>query len=77
MTAPIGPTNPDAGVIEARPAIDPVTIPTKLGFPNLIHSMNIHTKMLQKQKYQVTSMAIPHLGLQRSAATVKAEPTNP
>ena len=44
MTAPIGPTNPDAGVIEARPAIDPVTIPTKLGFPNLIHSMNIHTK---------------------------------
>ena len=41
-TAPIGPTKPDAGVIEARPAIVPVTMPTTLGFPNFIHSIKAH-----------------------------------
>ena len=43
MSAAPGPTNPEAGVIEARPAIAPVTAPTMLGLPYFIHSMRIHT----------------------------------
>ena len=40
ITAPMGPTKPEAGVIEARPATIPVTRPTELGFPYFAHSMN-------------------------------------
>ena len=38
ISAPIGPTKPDAGVIVARPATMPVTMPTRLGLPYRIHS---------------------------------------
>ena len=37
---PIGPTEPLAGVMEAKPAIQPVTAPTKEDFPNLIFSIS-------------------------------------
>ena len=32
---PMGPTDPLAGVMEAKPAMQPVTAPTKEDFPNL------------------------------------------
>ena len=40
---PIGPTDPLAGVMEAKPAMQPVTAPTKEDFPNLTFSMMIQT----------------------------------
>ena len=42
IKAPGTPTNPEAGVIVARPATIPVTIPINDGFPNLNHSIAIH-----------------------------------
>ena len=41
--APSGPTAPAAGVMVARPATMPVTMPIRLGLPYLIHSMPIQT----------------------------------
>ena len=43
--APIGPTLPEAGVIVAKPAMVPVTIPTKPGFPVFLHSTIIQTRL--------------------------------
>ena len=40
---PIGPTEPLAGVMEAKPAIQPVTAPTKEDLPNLTFSIMIQT----------------------------------
>ena len=39
--APIGPTEPDAGVIATRPATAPVARPTAVGLPLVNHSTNI------------------------------------
>ena len=36
--APAGPTKPEAGVIVPSPATIPVTVPSAVGLPNLIHS---------------------------------------
>ena len=41
MSAPAGPTNPEAGVIVPRPATMPVTIPRTEGLPCLVHSIII------------------------------------
>ena len=43
-TAPTGPTLPEAGVMAARPAIDPVAIPRALGLLKIHHSRVIHTR---------------------------------
>ena len=59
INAPSGPTKPDAGVIEASPAIVPVTKPTNVGFPNFSQSMNIQTKEAVAAETCVTSIAIP------------------
>src|SRR5689334_19394821 len=42
MMAPIGPTNPQAGVIATRPATAPEAAPSIVGLPRKIHSANIH-----------------------------------
>jgi hypothetical protein len=42
-TAPTGPTKPDAGVTVARPAMEPVQMPTRLALPVSITSCIIHT----------------------------------
>src|SRR5947209_17056075 len=39
--APIGPTKPEAGVIVASPATQPVTSPTEVGLPSRTHSRPI------------------------------------
>ena len=39
----MGPTDPLAGVMEAKPAIQPVTAPTREDLPNLTFSMIIQT----------------------------------
>src|SRR3990170_4658694 len=56
-----GPTNPEAGVIEASPAIAPVTAPTMLGLPNFVHSMRIHTSAAVAAETWVTVKAMPAL----------------
>ena len=67
LRAPAGPIKPDPGVIVARPAIAPVAIPTKLGFPNFIHSNTIQTKHAVDADIWVTAIAIPALPLAPSA----------
>ena len=39
--APIGPTKPEAGVMVASPATQPVTMPTEVGLPTRTHSIAI------------------------------------
>ena len=65
--APIGPTNPEAGVIVASPAIVPVTKPIRLGFPCLIHSIIIQVKEATAADICVTVIAIPAPPLAPSA----------
>ncbi len=45
MMAPTGPTLPEAGVMDARPATIPVTIPTSPGLPVFNHSIVIQVKL--------------------------------
>ena len=40
--APIGPTEPEAGVIATKPATAPEAMPNILGLPCDNHSLNIH-----------------------------------
>src|SRR5262245_25285685 len=40
--APIGPTQPHAGVIATRPATAPEAAPSIVGVPRKIHSPNVH-----------------------------------
>ena len=56
---PIGPTNPEAGVIDASPAIVPVTRPISVGLPNLIQSIVIQTIEAVAAEICVTNIAIP------------------
>src|SRR5438445_3462409 len=41
MSADMGPTKPDAGVIATSPATAPDAAPSTVGFPRAIHSVNI------------------------------------
>src|SRR5215469_15189320 len=58
-TAPKGPTLPAAGVMVARPAMVPVTAPTRLGLPNETHSIAIHTNVAVAADMWVVSIAMP------------------
>src|SRR5688572_7159633 len=66
-SAPIGPTKPEAGVIVPRPATMPVTAPSTLGLPNLIHSMAIHAVAPAAAAVCVASIAIPAAPFDASA----------
>ena len=57
-SASTGPTNPDAGVIEARPAIVPVTMPTSEALPYLIRSQRAHVSEAAAAEICVTVNAI-------------------
>jgi len=58
ITRPPGtPTNPEAGVIAARPAIEPVAIPNILGFFNSNQSQNIHAIAAVAAEICVTTIA--------------------
>ena len=56
---PAGPTEPEAGVIVARPATIPVIAPKPLGLPNLIHSITIQVNAPVAAEIWVTKSAMP------------------
>src|SRR4029077_13037362 len=69
MTAGVGITKPDAGVMATNPATAPEAMPSTLGFPLMTHSMNIQASAAAAVAICVTAMAMP---ARPSAAT--AEP---
>ena len=52
---PIGPTSPDAGVIAAKPAMEPVTAPNTLALPCFSFSANDHTIVAVAAEIWVTN----------------------
>src|SRR5208337_150004 len=68
-SAPVAPTNPDAGVIATSPATAPEAIPSTDGLPLTHHSVNIQARAATAVANWVTNIAIP---ARPSAAT--AEP---
>src|SRR5450631_92760 len=69
ITAELGPTKPDAGVIATRPATAPEAMPSTLGLPLVAHSVNIQASAAAAVAICVAAKAIP---ARPSAAT--AEP---
>src|SRR5580692_7994241 len=59
ITAGVGPTKPDAGVMATKPATAPDAIPSTLGLPLLIHSANIQPSAAAAVAIWVTSIAMP------------------
>src|SRR5882757_10313021 len=59
ITAGVGPTKPEAGVMATSPATAPEAIPKTLGFPLLIHSANIQPSAAAAVAICVTNMAMP------------------
>ena len=76
IIAPMGPTLPEAGVMVAKPATIPVTIPTRPGFPVFFHSINIQTKLAVAADKCVTNIAIPALSF-AAAALPALNPNQP
>src|SRR5271157_1190432 len=58
-SAPVAPTNPDAGVIATSPATAPEAIPSTDGLPLTSHSVNIHDSAATAVANWVTNIAIP------------------
>ena len=48
MIAEMGPTNPEAGVIVASPAMAPDAAPRAIGLPLHAHSAIIHERAMRK-----------------------------
>src|SRR6266853_2565009 len=69
ITAGVGITKPEAGVMATRPATAPEAMPSTLGLPLTVHSMNIQARAAAAVAICVTAIAIP---ARPSAAT--AEP---
>src|ERR1700680_3524716 len=59
ITAGVGPTKPDAGVIATKPATAPDAIPNTLGLPRLPHAATIQPSPAVAVAICVTSIAIP------------------
>src|SRR6266702_7562572 len=59
ITAGVGPTKPDAGVIATNPATAPDAIPRTLGLPLTIHSANIQPIAAAAVAICVAAIAIP------------------
>jgi hypothetical protein len=59
ISAPIGPTKPEAGVIATRPATAPDRMPSTLGLPWLGHSANIQASAAAPVAIWVTAIAMP------------------
>src|SRR5437762_13973605 len=68
-SAPIGPTNPEAGVIATRPATAPEAAPTVVAFPCFIHSGMIQPSTAVAVARWVATNALP-----ASAPVVSALP---
>ena len=69
ISAPPGPTKPDAGVMVPRPATIPVTAPSTDGLPNFSHSIIIQAIAPAEADMCVTNIAIP-----ASPLAARAEP---
>src|SRR5260370_23563942 len=59
ITAGVGPTKPDAGVMVTNPATAPDATPSMLGLPLLTHSANIHPSAAAPVAIWVASIAMP------------------
>src|SRR5258706_15602252 len=59
ITAGVGPTKPEAGVMATNPATAPDAIPKTLGLPLTIHSANIHPIAAAAVAICVAAIAIP------------------
>src|ERR1700676_578220 len=59
ITAESGPTKPEAGVIATRPATAPEQMPSTLGLPLAIHSVNIQASAAAAVAMWVTAKAMP------------------
>ena len=57
--APMGPTNPQAGVIATRPPTAPEAMPSTLGLPWFTHSQIIQPRAADAVATCVTAMAMP------------------
>src|ERR1051325_7126188 len=58
-SAPVGSTQPEAGVIATRPATAPEMMPSTLGLPRTIHSANIQASAAAAVAICVTAIAMP------------------
>src|SRR4026207_2000685 len=63
ISAPVGLTKPDAGVIATRPAPAPATRPGLLGFWAILHPPPIPASAAAAVAIWVTAMAMPALTL--------------
>src|SRR5207249_7001017 len=61
INAPLGSTNPEAGVIATRPATAPEIMPSTEGFLATIHSENIHESEAAAVAIWVAAAAMPAL----------------
>src|SRR5665213_3295876 len=59
ITAELGPTNPDAGVMATKPATAPEAIPKTLGLPRAIHSAPTQDNAAAAVAICVANIAIP------------------
>src|ERR1700675_5194671 len=59
ITAGVGPTKPEAGVMATRPATAPEAMPSTLGLPLLTHSANIQPSAAAAVANCVTNIAMP------------------
>ena len=60
---PIGPTQPQAGVIATRPAMAPEAAPSIVGVPFMIHSRNIQASVAAAVASRVLANTWPANGL--------------
>ncbi len=59
ITAGVGPTKPEAGVMATKPATAPEAMPRTLGLPLLAHSANIQLRAAAAVAICVTNIAMP------------------
>src|SRR6187551_1687492 len=67
ISAPVGLTKPDAGVMATSPATAPEMMPSRLGFLATIHSANIQASAAAAVATWVLIMAAPASALEATA----------
>src|SRR3569623_2741413 len=67
LSAPTGPTKPEAGVIATRPATAPAALPSTLGLPWLRHSLHLHARAAAAVAICETAIAMPAVPLAATA----------
>src|SRR3569832_1143417 len=67
ISAPTGPTKPEAGVMATRPATAPEAMPSTLGLPWLSHSLNIQARAAAAVAICETANTMPAVPLAATA----------